>query len=242
MSEQTDSAAVPEQAEREFDLPGRRPPLRLEVEENLRRRILSGELPPGTPLREVQVGSELGVSRTPLREAFRTLANEGLVDILPNKSVVVPQLRAPDIEHLVRVFANIESLGGELACKNVSDSEISAMGALYGEMVECFERRERARYLEINATIHRMTMEIAANPVLLKLWQSLVPRMQRVRALPNLDQEHWSNALFQHSRMFAALAARDDVQLARLTREHFLDILPYLPRQVEPAEDAPPAS
>lgn len=212
--------------------------LHLEVVQQLRRRILASELPPGTRLREVQLCSELGVSRTPLREAFRTLAAEGLVDLLPNRSVVVSQLDAPDLEHLVVVFADIEALAGALACRNVTDAQIAEMGALYGRMVEHFERGERAPYLEINQKIHRMTVEIAANPVLTGVWQSLLPRMQRARAVPNLDRDHWSTALRQHSRMFAALAARDSELLSRLTREHFTAIIPYLvPAQPPAAAD-----
>src|SRR5690606_32920552 len=78
--------------------------LHTEAANRLRSMILSGELPPGARLREVQLCDQLGVSRTPVREAFRTLAAEGLVDLLPNKSVVVSELHAPDLEHLFIVF------------------------------------------------------------------------------------------------------------------------------------------
>lgn len=234
MTEAFDEDLVAGGADREdADGSRRKGRLHTEVVRNLRRRILSGELPPGMRLREVQLGTELGVSRTPLREAFRTLAAEGLVDLLPNRSVVVAKLDAPDIEHLLVVFADLEALAGELACRNVTDAQVAEMGRLYGQMVECYERGERAKYLEINWRIHRMTIEIAANPVLFNLWQQLIPRMQRARALPNLDPDHWSTALLQHSRMFAALAARDPALLSRLTREHFLEILPFIRAQLK---------
>jgi DNA-binding GntR family transcriptional regulator len=205
--------------------------LHLEVASRLRSRILSGELPPGMRLREVQLCNELGVSRTPLREAFRTLAAEGLVDLLPNRSVVVSELHAPDIDNLMVVFATLESLAAELAAKNVTDAQIAEMGRLLSQMVDFYERGERISYLEINFRIHRMTLDIAANPVLFNVWQSLVPRVERARALPNLDPKRWTAALFEHSKMFAALAARDGPLLARLTREHFLNGLPFLAAQ-----------
>ena len=205
--------------------------LHLEVARQLRSRVLSGELSPGTRLREVQLCSELGVSRTPLREAFRTLAAEGLIDLLPNRSVVVSELHAPDIEHLMVVFANLEGLAAELACKNITDAQVTEIGRLLSQMVDFYERGERIPYLETNFRIHRMTLEIAANPVLFNVWQSLVPRVERARALPNLDPKRWTAALFEHSKMFAALAARDAPLLARLTREHFLNGLPFLAAQ-----------
>jgi DNA-binding GntR family transcriptional regulator len=205
--------------------------LHLEVARLLRSRVLSGELSPGTRLREVQLCNELGVSRTPLREAFRTLAAEGLVDLLPNRSVVVSELHAPDIEHLMVVFANLEALAAELACKNVTDAQVSEIGRLLSQMVDYYEHGERIKYLEVNFRIHRMTLDIAANPVLFNVWQSLVPRVERARALPNLDPKRWTAALFEHSKMFAALAARDAPLLSRLTREHFLNGLPFLTAQ-----------
>ncbi len=205
--------------------------------EELRAKILSGELPPGARLREVQLCEQLGVSRTPIREAFRTLAAEGLVDLLPNRSVVVSELDAPDLEHLLLVFGMIEGLAAELACQNITDAELAEIGRMLGEMVDHHARQERAPYMELNQKIHRRTVEIAANPVLFSVWQSLVPRVERARALANLDADRWTEALFEHSKMFTALAARDGEQLARLTREHFVNSLPYLSSRADSAAE-----
>lgn len=194
----------------------------------LRSKILSGELPPGMRLQEVKLCEQLGVSRTPVREAFRTLAAEGLVDLLPNRSVIVSELNAPDIGHLFQVFGTIEGLAAELACKNISDAELAEIGGLLSRMVDRHAEGERAAYLELNQRIHRRTVEIARNPVLLSVWFTLTPRVERARALANLDPDRWTAALFEHSKMFAALAARDGETLARLTREHFMNGLPYV--------------
>ena len=177
----------------------------------LRERISTGEMPPGERLREVQLCEEFGVSRTPVREAFRTLAAEGLVDLLPNRSVVVSKLQADDV-----------------ACERITDDEIKEIGRLLNEMVDCHGQRERAAYLKLNQKIHRRTIEISGNPVLLAVWQSLAPQIERARALPNLDSSRWTDALFEHSKMFTALATRDGAQLAELTRQHFLNALPYI--------------
>lgn len=207
--------------------------LHTEAAKMLRGQILAGELPPGARLREVQLCEQLGVSRTPVREALRTLAAEGLVDLLPNRSVVVSELRAPDVEHLFLVFGTIEGLGAELACNNITDAELAEIGRYLSEMVDHHTRGERAPYMKLNQTIHRRTIEIAANPVLFSVWQSLVPRVERARALANLDPGRWTAALFEHSKMFTALAARDGALLARLTREHFTNSLPFIAKQTE---------
>jgi DNA-binding GntR family transcriptional regulator len=207
--------------------------LHIEAAGWLRGMILSGELPPGARLREVQLCDQLGVSRTPVREAFRTLAAEGLVDLLPNRSVVVSELHAPDLEHLFLVFGAVEGFAAELACQRITEAEIGEIGRLLAEMVDYHARQERAPYMRLNQQIHRRTVEIAANPVLFSVWQSLVPRVERARALANLDMGRWTGALFEHTKMFTALAARDGALLARLTRQHFLNSLPHLLPRVD---------
>lgn len=214
----------------------RRGHLHLKAAARLRTMILTGELPPGERLREVQLCEQLGVSRTPVREAFRTLAAEGLVELLPNRSVVVSELQAPDIEHLFRVFGTLEGLAAELACARVTETQLAEMGRLLSRMVDLHQKGERAAYLTINQQIHRMVIDMAGNPVLTATWQSLVPRVERARALANLDPGRWTAALFEHSKMFAALAARDGELLSRLTLEHFMNGLPYVTGHVaEPA-------
>ena len=216
----------------------RRGRLHQEAVEKLRELILSGELPPGMRLREVQLCEQLGVSRTPVREAFRTLAVEGLVELLPNRSVVVAELKMPDIEQLYQVFGTLEGLAGELACQRVTEAQLAEMGRLLGQMVDLHHKGERGRYMEINRQIHRMVIDIAANPVLTASWLALLPRVERARALPNLDPNRWTAALLEHSKMFTALAARDGPLLAQLAREHFQNGLPNPPRP----DAAPPGN
>jgi DNA-binding GntR family transcriptional regulator len=208
--------------------PRRKGHLHLGAAIRLRAMITSGELPPGARLREVQLCEQLGVSRTPLREALRTLAGEGLVTQLPNRSMVVSELNAPDIEHLYRVFGAIEGLAAELACARITEQQLAEMGRLLSRMADLHDRGERAEYMQINQQIHRMVIDIAANPVLLSVWQSLAPRVERARALSNLDRSRWTAALIEHTRMFAALAGRDAPLLRRLASEHFLNGLPYI--------------
>lgn len=231
---------TPEEAPEDGGSSRRKGHLHIEAANRLRAMIQSGELPPGMRLREVQLCEQLGVSRTPLREALRTLAAEGLVDPLPNRSMVVAELNAPDIEHLYRVFGAIEGLAAELACELITEAQMAEMGKLLSRMVELHEREERAEYMQVNQQIHRMVIDIAANPVLLTVWQSLAPRVERARAMPNLDRARWTGALIEHTRMFAALAARDGQLLKKLANEHFLNGLPYIRAMRQPQPPGTP--
>lgn len=187
----------------------------------LRRKILTGELVPGERLREVVLCTELGVSRTPVREAFRTLAAEGLVKLLPNRSVVVAELDDSEIAHLYDVFGALEGLAGELACKRITEEQVAHIASLHHEMVDLHQQGQRAKYLEVNHRIHRLIVEAADNPVLTSTWEMLLPRVERARALANLRPERWMQAVYEHAQIFAALAKRDGSLLSRLIRAHF---------------------
>ena len=197
----------------------------------LRKMIQTGELQPGVRLREQAICTQFGVSRTPVREAFRTLAAERLVKLLPNRSVVVAELDDQDIEHLYEVVGSLEGLAAELACPRLTDAQIVEIATLHHQMVEFHQRGERAEYLKLNHLIHRRILEIAANPVLISTWEMLLPRVERARALANLNAERWLEAVYEHAKIFAALAARDGALLSRLIRQHFRNGLPSVPRR-----------
>src|SRR5690606_10187312 len=107
----------------------------------------------------------------------------------------------------------IEGLAAELACQKITEAEVAEIGRLLAAMVDYHAVRDRAEYMRINQLIHQRTVEIAANPVLYSVWQSLVPRVERARALANLDTGRWTQALIEHTKMFTALAARDGAML-----------------------------
>ena len=96
----------------------------------LRREILTGALPPGSPVKERDHAERLGVSRTPLREAVRILAKEGLVTLRPLRSPLVTDLTRAEAMDEVAVLRLLELAGGELACANATDAEIAAIAAL----------------------------------------------------------------------------------------------------------------
>jgi DNA-binding GntR family transcriptional regulator len=187
----------------------------------LRKMIMTGELVPDQRLREIALCTQLGVSRTPVREAFRTLAAEGLVKLLPNRSVVVAEFDASEVGSLFEVFGALEGLAGALACARITERQIAEIATLQHRLEILHERGERAQYLEVNHLIHRRIVEAAGNPVLESVWALLLPRMERARAMPNLNPERWAQALHEHSRILAALASRDGPLLAQLLREHF---------------------
>jgi len=187
----------------------------------LRDLIVTGELRPGQRILEKPLCERFGISRTPLREALKTLASEGLVRLLPNRSAVVTEIDLGEIEALFDVAATLEARAATLACARATDAEIAEIGALHYAMIAHFHRGELNRYFELNQSVHRKLVEAAGNPVLLWVWELVAVRVLRAKFLPHLTPNHGPDAIAAHELIFAALAARDATRLEAAMREHF---------------------
>jgi len=191
--------------------------------ETLRAMIVSGQIQPGDPLREQELCDELGISRTPLREAIRTLAREGLVKLYPNRSAICAPVDIAEVGDLFQTISHLESLGAMLACQRATDDDIEAIFELHRRMMKWFEQRQLRRYIEANQAIHRSLIQASRNVVLIEMWELLVPRVERARLLANLYPDRWHAAVDEHERMLVALKARDGNALAVLMSDHYLN-------------------
>lgn len=190
------------------------------VASRLRDLITEGELPPGTRLNERELCDRLGVSRTPLREAFRLLSAEGLVQIQPNRGAQVVALSREDILESFEVMGSLEALSGELACRRITDAEIAEIRALTFEMLAYHARHDMPAYYRLNHAIHDLINKAAGNRLLSQVYATLNLRIQNLRFRSNFDQDKWDKAAREHADMVEALAARDGPRLATILRAH----------------------
>jgi DNA-binding GntR family transcriptional regulator len=188
--------------------------------DRLREMIVEGELPPGARLNERSLCDRLQVSRTPLREAFRLLAAEGLVTLQPNRGAQVVALSLHDIRESFEVMGGLEALSGELACAHITDEEIAEIRALTFEMQASHARRNLQAYYHVNRAIHDRINAAARNQLLSNVYQNINLRVQNLRFRSNLNAEKWDKAMSEHLEMADALAARDGARLAQLMRQH----------------------
>jgi len=186
----------------------------------LRKMIITGALAPGERLNERELCERLKVSRTPVREAIKTLTQEGLLNSLPNRSPVVAPLDAAHTSALIEVVATIEGLAGELAARRISDAEIAELGILHYTMLKHHARDELPGYFEANKAFHRRIVEYADNPVLLRVWDQLALQVDRARYASNLWPVRWQRATTEHAGILDLLAARDAEAVAASMRQH----------------------
>ena len=194
--------------------------LHQEVVARLRQRLIEGQIAPGAKLNERELSELLDVSRTPLREAIKMLAAEGLVELLPNRGAVAAQLDAQAVADAFEVIAELEGLSGELAAQRITESELAEIRALQYEMLAAFTRRDLSTYYRLNAQIHERINAAARNPVLAHTWRTVNARLQSLRFRSNFDERKWQHAVQEHETMVERLAARDAPGMRELMVQH----------------------
>ena len=191
-----------------------------EVLERLRDLIIQGELAPGVKLNERVLCARLRTSRTPVREAIKYLASEGLVELLPNRGAIVTPITATTVREMFALLGALEALAGELACANASDADIAEIRALHYQMLAHHARGELAPYFRCNQQIHLRLVECTGNATLANTYRALNSHVRRARYMANLSRERWDHAVEEHEKILDALIRRDRVLLPALLRSH----------------------
>jgi DNA-binding GntR family transcriptional regulator len=209
-----------------------------EVALRLREMLVEGRIAPGAKLNERELCALLSISRTPLREAIKLMASEGLVDLLPNRGAVAVRLGESDVVHAFEVLAGLEGMSGELAAERITEVELAEIRALHYEMLACFTRADLSGYYRLNARIHIAINSAAKNPLLSKTYREINARVQSLRFRTNQNKPMWKLAMKEHEQMLAALDARDPAAARRVLVEHLLrkrDVVLELMRSGESA-------
>jgi DNA-binding GntR family transcriptional regulator len=197
-----------------------RPSLHTAIVTRVRDMIIEGELAPGTRIHEGQLGNKLGISRTPLREALKFLASEGLIELSPGKGAMVRQFSPKDVHDSLIVLGDLEALAGRLACENASDADIRDVRSMHDRMMDLYSQKDRLPYFKLNQSIHSAIIRISGNEPLAYIHGILQARLRRIRYIGNEGPEKWAGAVADHEEMIGALEARDGDRLARVLNAH----------------------
>lgn len=191
-----------------------------DVVSRIRAILLDGEIAPGARIPERELCDRLQISRTPLREALKVLAAEGLVQLLPNRGARAARLTDKDMRDLFEVCQGLEALAGELACERITDAEISAIAASHAAMAQHYRDGDLIQYYRCNRAIHEAIIAAAGNPVLAALYMSVTARIRRARYVAPMKPHRWAQAIAEHEAILNALQRRDGVGLAHILRTH----------------------
>src|SRR5258707_4526031 len=193
-----------------------------EILTRLRDHIVEGNIPDGGRVPERQLSEMLGISRTPLREALKVLASEGLVELLPNRGARVRQLSEHELGELFDVMGGLEGLAGRLACENITDTEIAEIERLHYEMYGFYLHRDMHGYFRVNQLIHRKIFEASRNAALKSTYANFAGRIRRIRYSANFarKRERWGEAMREHEAILEALRRRAGSELSDILFLH----------------------
>lgn len=186
----------------------------------LREMIVEGALPPGERIAEPELCTELGISRTPLREAIKVLASEGLVELRPSQGAIVTNITVEDVEAMFEMMEALEFQVGHLAAVRASDNEIQEIRDLHQRMLNYHREGRRAEYFDLNQDIHLKLAEATKNRYLLADYEKYLGKIRRARYMANLSQARWNESAQEHEEIVAALTARDGANLGGILKEH----------------------
>jgi DNA-binding GntR family transcriptional regulator len=195
-------------------------PLREMVFESLREAIIQGRLKPGERMMEIQLADEMGVSRTPIREAIRKLELEGFVVMVPRKGAYVSGISVKDIVDVFEVRAALEALAAGLAAERITPDEQEELERSLVAISEVSSKADINAIVETDTNFHELIYKASRNERLFQIVIHLKEQIQRFRTTSLSQPGRSKDALEEHRKMVEAISDRN-VELAQaLAREH----------------------
>jgi DNA-binding GntR family transcriptional regulator len=186
----------------------------------LRGLIVRGDLAPGETLVEADLSEALGISRTPLREALKILASEGLVELRLNRSAMIAPMRKDEIDELFEAVSGIERVAAELAALRMTERDLEKLDHLQERMEHLHDSGKLRDYFELNQQIHGFIVTCSRNRALKATHDWLLGRAERARFFALSSQERWDESVQEHRALLAALKQRDPERAGRLLAQH----------------------
>lgn len=194
----------------------------------LKARIIKGDLTQGGKLFEAKIAEQLGVSRTPVREAIKGLAAEGLVKMTPNQGVVVINVSIEDLQEVLQIRRVLEGLAAFVAAKKISQEEIAKLEEIIKKMSMIISKPKPdvVAYSELNAEFHNLILNACGNRRLMKICNNLSSSDHRfrIRSLRN-NPGRLKYSLKEHQEIVEALKRKDPEQVDRLSQIHINNVL-----------------
>lgn len=195
-------------------------PLREIVFEHLREAIIGGNLRPGERMMEMQLAEEMGVSRTPVREAIRKLELEGLVIMVPRRGAYVSDLSIKDVAETFEIRSALEALAAGLAADRITPDESEELERILVQIGECIEANDLERSIKLDEEFHNVLYRASRNDRLVQIINNLREQIQRFRATSLSTPGRLEAVLFEHTKITEAISDRNAEMAQHLAQEH----------------------
>ena len=214
--------------------------LRGRVFEKLREDILSGVYKDCDELREITIGEEMGVSRTPVREALRQLELEGLVLMIPRKGAEVAKISEKSLRDVLEVRRSLEELAIELACQRMTDEEIEQLGERQNDFKNAINKGNAMNIAETDEAFHDVIYLGTGNDKLVQILNNLREQMYRYRLEYIKDEDKRQILIVEHEHILAAIKAHNIAEAKNAAREHIDNQEITVSKNIKEQEDIMP--
>jgi len=203
----------------------------------LKAEIIEGSLKPGTKLLENNIAKQLGISRTPIREALRELAAEGFVKMNPNQGVVVSNASVEDVQEVLQIRGVLEGLAARLATKMINEEEIKELEKYQKRMEYYTNKDDVLAFSEMDTEFHELILNICGNNRLIQIRKNLSDQAHRyqIRSLSVPGRLKYS--LKEHQEIVEALKRKNPEQADRLSQKHIENVLTNILAHKDKEED-----
>ena len=194
--------------------------LRERILETIRDAIMSGALKPGEKVAEPELAARFGISRTPIREAFRQLESEGYLTVIPRKGALVASFSAKDVEEFYAIKSILEGYAARKACSRLSTREISKLEAINEKLREIAAEEDVRHFFKVHNSFHDMFIRAAGNEKLHEMIAALLKKFQRLRLASLSKPGRMLISVEEHEKIIEAFRGRDAVLAEMLVQKN----------------------
>jgi len=194
--------------------------LREKILENIRDAIISGSLKAGSRVSEPELAERYGISRTPIREAFRQLESEGYLTVIPRRGAVVSEFSQKDVEEFYAIKSILEGYAARGACEKLTEKELGRLQAVNDRLAELAEHNDIKTFFRVHGDFHDMFIKAADNEKLRELISSLVTRFQRLRLMSLSLPGRMRISVQEHEKIIEAFRNKDAETAETLVRKN----------------------
>jgi DNA-binding GntR family transcriptional regulator len=206
--------------------------LQAEVVSRLRDEIVEGIWEPGMRLQERVLCERYGVSRSPLREACRVIAAEGLLELQPNRGAVVTSQTLTDAIEYMEIITALQTLAIRLACERASDERLERIQRLHRQMREASDRNDIGSFFELNNEIHEAIVSACGNSALMSMHEHADRHITRLQNLSGAKEADPALAMDEHEAFVAALLRRDAATAVAALTTHLQTVTEEIQKRI----------
>ncbi|WP_394525142.1 GntR family transcriptional regulator [Lacrimispora sp. JR3] len=207
-------------------------PIRQIVLERLRKAIMNGGLKPGDRLVETFIADGMGISRTPVREAFRQLEIEGLAENIPRKGTIVKGISKSDILEIYEIREVLEGLAFRLACSKISEEKLSELKSKLSEMQQCLDENDIEKYWILHGEFHDCIVQLSNNKRLIDQMKQIYEYLSKLRNFTLVMNKRRAVAMKEHRALIEAFEKKDEALAEQIGREHTLNAKKFLSKEI----------